>query len=114
VRRSISLVVAAGIATLAIGSATGAANRPTLRIVQERPLVLTGARFKAHEAVRVTVRAGTRTLRRDTHAGARGGFTVTFRGARVNFCARPLSILARGPVSGTASARLPRPVCASD
>jgi hypothetical protein len=113
VRPSISLVLAAGIATLAIGSAAGAANGPSLRIVQERPLVVTGARFKAHEAVRVTVRAGTRTLRRDTHAGVRGGFTVAFR-AKVNFCARPLSILARGPISGTASARLPRPVCASD
>jgi hypothetical protein len=113
VRRSISLVVAAGIATLAIGSATGAANRPVLRIVKERPLMLTGARFKAHEAVRVTVRTGRRTLTRDTRAGAQGGFTVTFR-AKVNFCAWPLSIVARGPASGTATARLPRPVCASD
>lgn len=112
-RPSISLVAAAGIATLAIGSGAGAATGPALRIVQERPLVLTGARFKAREAVRVTVRAGTRTLTRDTHAGPRGGFTVTFRGVKINFCAGPLSILARGTASGIARASLPRTVCAS-
>lgn len=112
-RPPISLVVAAGIATLAIASAAGAPTGPVLRIVQERPLVVTGAGFKAHEAVRVTVRTGTRTLTRDTHAGPRGGFTVTFRGVRINFCAGPLSILARGPASGIARATLPRTVCAS-
>lgn len=112
-RPSISLVFAAGIATLAIGSGAGAATGPSLRVVQERPLVVTGARFKAHEAVRVTVRAGTRTLTRDTHAGPRGGFTVTFRGVKINFCAGPLSILARGTASGIARASLPRTVCAS-
>ena len=112
-RPSISLVVAAGIAAVAISSGTGAATGPTLRLVQERPLVVTGTRFKAHEPVRVTVRARTRTLTRDTHAGPRGGFTVTFRGVKINFCARPLSIVARGPASGIARAMLPRSVCAS-
>jgi hypothetical protein len=107
------MVVAAGIAILPIGSAAGAATGPALRIVQERPLVVTGARFKAHEAVRVTVRVGARTLTRDTHAGPRGGFIVAFRGVKINFCARPLSILARGTASGTARAAPPRPVCAS-
>ena len=109
-RRSISLAVAAGIASLAIDSVAGAETGPALRVTKERPLVVTGSRFKAHEAVRVTVRAGTRTLTRDIHAGARGGFAVTFR-VKVNFCSRPLSIMARGAASGTARAQLPRPVC---
>ena len=108
-RRSISLAVAAGIASLAIGSVAGAETARERDLLGD-PVVLTGSRFKAHEAVRVTVRAGTRTLTRDIHAGTRGGFTVTFR-VKVNFCSRPLSIMARGAASGTARAPLPRPVC---
>jgi hypothetical protein len=90
-----------------------AATAPTLRVVQERPLVLSGARFKPNEAVRITVRTSSRTLARDTRAGVRGGFRVEFRGVKVNFCTTSLSIVARGAASGTVRARLPRPVCAN-
>lgn len=90
-----------------------AATPPTLRVVQERPLVLSGARFKPNEAVRITVRTGARTLARDTRAGPRGGFRVEIRGVKVNFCASSVAIVARGRASGTVHAKLPRLVCAS-
>lgn len=112
-RSAFAPLFAAALVVLTASSAL-AATAPTLRVVQERPLVLTGARFKPNEAVRVTVRTAARTLARETRAGVRGGFRVEFRRVKVNFCSTSLSIVARGAASGTVRARLPRPVCASD
>jgi hypothetical protein len=106
-------LLAVGVLAVLAASAALAATGPALRVARERPLVLTGVRFKPHEAVRVTVRTGSRILARQTHAGPRGGFSVEFRGVKVNFCSTSLSIVARGTSSGTVRARLPRRSCPS-
>ena len=49
---------------------------------------------------------------RYTRAAAYGRFTVRFRGVRLNYCATPLVIVARGTRTGAVYARLPNPVCA--
>jgi hypothetical protein len=97
-------------AAAALAASALAASNPSLRVVQERPIVVTGARFKPHEAVRVTVRTPSRSLARDTRAGSHGGFTVAFRGVKIDFCAA-LTIVARGRFTGIVRAKLPRRVC---
>ena len=112
-RSTVGWLLTVSLLALAPSTAAIAASGATLRVVQERPLVLIGARFKPHEAVRVTVRSGTRTLARTTRAGPRGGYRVEFRGVKIDFCAAPLSIVARGASSGNVRARLPRRLCTS-
>jgi hypothetical protein len=95
---------------LAAASQTG--PRAALRIADAAPITLRGAHFRAHEHIRVTVVMGEKTLARRLRAGALGGFTVTFAGARLNYCALPLVITARGASSGLVRARLPLVDCA--
>ena len=96
----------------AVAAPASAARAPTLRVVQERPLLLRGADFQARERVLVTVRTAARTWTRQTQAGARGGFTVELR-VRVDFCTTSLRILAHGRSTGTVRARLPQRECPS-
>jgi hypothetical protein len=96
----------------ALAASAHAASTATLQVVRERPLVVSGARFKPNEAVRVTVRTPSRTLTRDMRASPRGGFTLAFRGVKFDFCAA-LSIVARGRSTGTVRAKLPQRACPS-
>jgi hypothetical protein len=98
--------------TAALAAPALAAGHPTLKVVRERPLVLHGAGFRSHEAVRVTVRMGERAWARKTQAGVRGGFTVQFPRLLLDFCATtPIRIVAHGRASGDVVARLPLRVC---
>ncbi len=87
-------------------------TRPTLRIADATPLTLRGTHFQPGESVRVTVVMGEKTLARKLRAGALGGFTVRFVGVRLDYCALPLVIKARGASSGLVRARLPIVDCA--
>lgn len=89
------------------------AKTPTLRVVRERPLVLHGTAFKPNEAIRVTIRMGDRTWTRPARANVRGSFTFEFSRVRIDFCERPLRIVAHGPRTGTVPARLPTRACPS-
>src|SRR5947209_4888863 len=75
-------------------------TRPTLRVVGNLPLALRGTHFRPGENVRVTVVMGERTRARQLRVGALGGFTVRFAGVRLDYCALPLVIRARGASSG--------------
>ena len=104
-------------ALLVLATGAGAApgstgDSPALRVTSERPLSVRGTGFDVREPVRVTVRAGQRTWARDTHAGARGGFTVVFR-VRIDFCSAPVRIVAVGRSTGTVRARIPIRACPS-
>lgn len=110
--RHLCLLTAALLA-LAGAAAALSATRPALSIRRDLPLTLHGSGFRAHEAVRVTVRMGERRWARNTRAGLAGGFTVQFAGVALNHCATPLSITARGERSGTVSAKLPPWECAA-
>lgn len=105
-----ALLTLAGAFVLA--GAAAAAPPPALRIVADGPLALRGTGFRAGEAVRVTVRMNERRFARDTRAARTGRFTVTFPRVRVNYCATPLTITARGSRTGTVRARIPRRECA--
>ena len=89
-----------------------AARPPAVQVLRDRPLVLQGARFQPGEAIRVTVRMGSRTWASQTRAGSRGGFTVEFPRVRLNYCATPLRIVAHGRTSGDVTAKLPLRECA--
>ena len=103
----VSLIVALILVSVAVG-----AVNPTLRLVGDRPLTLRGASYRPHESVRVTVVMGTKRLSRQLRAGPAGGFTVRFAGVRLDYCAVPLVISARGAISGIARAWVPRRECA--
>lgn len=109
-KRTLSLVLTVGVVLSA--APAGGAPRPALRILDDLPLTLRGAGFRAGEPVRVTVRMGERRLTRATRARRSGAFTVRFRGLRLNYCATPLTLVARGPRSGAVRARIPLRECA--
>jgi hypothetical protein len=77
-----AVALAASVAALASARAT---TRPTLRLMDARPVVFRGLGFKAHESVRVSVYAGERVTKRVT-SGARGGFVVRFSNLDPNSC----------------------------
>jgi hypothetical protein len=86
--------------------------KPALRIADAAPLTLRGSHFRTRERVHVTVLMGEKTLLRTLRAGALGGFTLRFAGVRLNYCALPLVIRARGAVSGLVLAKIPIRDCA--
>ena len=100
-------------AALAFATSSDAASRPLLRIADDVPLTLRGTSFRPGERVRVTVHTGPATYVRSTRAGRLGRFTVRFAGVRLNYCATPLTITARGARSGVARARIPIRECAA-
>jgi hypothetical protein len=104
-------LVLVGLALLAPVQASGE-TRPTLRIAGGSPLTLRGTHFHPRESVRIRVVMAERMLSRQLRAGALGGFTVRFVGVRLNYCALPLVITARGELSGLVRARLPLVDCA--
>ena len=109
--RSLFALVLLGAAMLLAATASGQ-TRPALRILDSWPLTLHGAHFQPRESVRVTVVMGETTLSRRLQAGTLGGFTVRFAGVRLNYCALPLLISARGTSSGLVRTRLPIVDCA--
>jgi hypothetical protein len=68
------------------GAGLGSGN-PRVGLVDERPVVVRGAGFKARERVAVQVVAfGGPLLRRRVTAGRRGAFTVRFAGRTLQAC----------------------------
>jgi hypothetical protein len=110
-RRALSALLAA--VALAAPVASPGATRPALRIVRDLPLTLQGSGFRRGEPVRITVQMGERRLFAPTRAGAAGAFTVRFAGVRLNHCATPLTIVARGTRSGVVPAKIPIRECAA-
>jgi hypothetical protein len=110
--RHISVLTLA-IVALAAATAAPSATKASLSVRRDLPLTLHGSGFRPREAVRITVQMGERRLVRDTHAGPLGGFTVQLAGVRLDHCATPLVITARGTRSGTVPARLPPWECAA-
>jgi hypothetical protein len=106
-------ILAVGAALATTGVTARAAPQPSLRIVDDLPLTLRGAGFRPGELARVTIRMGARRLTRATRTGRAGRFTVKLRGVRLDYCATPLTIVARGSRSGVVRARIPLRECAS-
>jgi hypothetical protein len=90
-----------------------AATKPALRITSDAPTTVSGTGFHPGEAVRVTVTMGEQKWQKATQAGARGSFAVRWKSVRLNYCATPLAVSARGAKTGTVYAKIPMRECAS-
>ena len=108
-RTFLAALVLGGLVAGAAGAVTQA--RPTLRILDEEPLVVRASGFAAKE--RVTLRATTRekTIVRQVRAGQGGGFTARFNDTAFDFCAGVTSLRAVGARSGTVVIRPTRRPC---
>lgn len=98
-------------ALLAAGTAAAGAPTPLLQVVETEPLTVHAARFHAAEHVRLTaiLTGGGRYVRAAT-AGAKGGFTVRFRGVVPGDCGA-YRIVAVGDKGSRASRSMPLPPC---
>jgi hypothetical protein len=110
--RHFCLLTAAFLALASAAAAPGA-TKASLSIRDDLPLTLHGSGFRPHESVRLTVVIGERRWTRLTRAGAAGGFTIQFAGVRLDYCATPLAITARGASSATVRAKIPIRECAA-
>jgi hypothetical protein len=105
--------VAVGLLLLAVPLAA-AATQPVLRITRDAPLTLRGSGFRPQEAVKLTVTNGDHEWRKAARAGLSGTFVARWSAAiRLNYCAIPVAVTARGASSGTVSARIPVRECAA-
>jgi hypothetical protein len=99
-------VAALVVAGMLVGSGAGAAGleRPQIQVTSATPMTVTGTRFHRHERVRVTMRStpGMSMVRRTT-AGARGRFTVRFRGFRMGRCGSMFTVVATGSMGSHAA-----------
>jgi hypothetical protein len=113
---SARIVIAGVIALAAAGAAAdvGArpvAARPSLRLVSTAPMRLHGSGFRAHERVRVRLRAaGAPAMTRRVRATRRGAFTTVFAGAVVDRCSA-FSVIAVGHSGRRARLYRPAPKC---
>ena len=109
--RTIALALTIGCLTpvLAALSATNAA----LSIVRDRPATVRGRGFHPDEPVRVTLHMGTHVWIRATHGNTAGAFLVAFTGVRLDYCAIPFLISARGSRTGVVVANPPIRDCAA-
>ena len=90
-----------------------AAQPPVVRVAADIPVAIMGSGFRGHEPVRVTIVMGTRRLDGAAVASATGEFSVRFPGTRLDRCATPLVVSARGELTGLVTATLPVRECAA-
>jgi hypothetical protein len=87
--------------------------KPALHVTRALPLTLVGSGFRPAERVRINIVIGTLHTARTVRTTRRGSFTVKFDGVRLNYCAQPLSVVARGARSGVVRLVLPMAECAA-
>ncbi|MGE5144164.1 MAG: hypothetical protein ACM3OA_12065 [Acidobacteriota bacterium] len=90
----------------------GAAQPPVVRVAADAPITVVGSGFREHESVRVTIVMGMRRFDGAAVASAGGEFSVRFSGTRLERCATPLVVSARGELTGLVTATLPPRDCA--
>jgi hypothetical protein len=84
---AVAAALAAILATVAFASSSGpsAATRAKVAVAQTSPAVITGAGFKKHERVAVTIASKTTATKR-IYASVGGGFRTMFRGYTIPYC----------------------------
>ena len=90
-----------------------AAQPPVVLVAADAPVTITGSGFREREPVRVTILMGPRRLDGAAVASATGEFSVRFSGTRLDRCATPLVVSARGQLTGLVTATLPVRECAA-
>lgn len=101
------------VVTALLVPSAGARTRATLRVVDRAPLTVAGAGFRSRETVRLTVTINAQSWTKMTSASAGGTFVVAWRRLRFDPCATPAVISAHGAETGTVTAKIPTPECAS-
>jgi hypothetical protein len=101
------------IGVLAAPGVTSATTKPALRVTRDLPLTLVGTGFRPAESARITIVDGRLRVVRTVRATKRGSFTLRLPGVRLNYCAQPLSIVARGARSGLVRFVPPMRECAA-
>lgn len=93
-------------------SATAGTAQPSLRIVDDGPLTIQGARWGSSQAVRITVRrAGNPIARRTVRSRPAGGFVARFTAISQHRCDGGLTITARSATGRFAVAKIPAVEC---
>ena len=105
--------LAATTVAISLALVAGAAQPPVVRVAADTPVTVVGSGFREHEPVRVTIVMGTRRFADAAVASAAGEFSVRFAGTRLDRCATPLVVSARGEQTGPVTATLPQRECAA-
>ena len=105
--------LAATALAVSLALVAGAAQPPVVRVAADAPVTVVGSGFREHEAVSVMILLGTRRFAGDAVASAAGEFSVRFEGTRLDRCATPLVVSARGELTGLVTATLPPRECAA-
>ena len=105
--------LAATAVAISLALVAGAAQPPVVRVAADTPVTVVGSGFREHEPVRVTIVMGTRQFAGAAVASAAGEFSVRFSGTRLDRCATPLVVSARGEQTGLVTAALPPRECAA-
>ena len=105
--------LAATAVAISLALVAGAAQPPVVRVAADTPVTVVGSGFREHEPVRVTIVMGTRRFADAAVASAAGEFSVRFAGTRLDRCATPLDVSARGELTGLVTATLPQRECAA-
>ena len=89
------------------------ATPPVVRVAADAPITVAGSGFRKQEAVSVAILMGRHQLTAATITSADGEFTVRFAGTKLDRCATPLVVSARGDQTGVVTATLPMRECAA-
>ena len=93
-------------------SAAAGTRQPSLRLVDDAPLTVQGARFGSSQSVRITVsRAGEVVARRTVRSGSAGGFTARFAAVTLHRCDGGGTVTARSATGRFAVAKVPQVEC---
>jgi len=105
--------LAATALAVSVAFVVGAAQPPVVRVTRDAPVTVVGSGFREHESVRVTIVMGKRQFDGAEVASATGDFRIRFSGTRLDRCATPLVVSARGELTGLVTAALPPRECAA-
>jgi hypothetical protein len=99
----VAAALAAILATVALAasSSSSSASRAKIAVAQTSPAVITGAGFKRHERVAVTITSEATATKR-VYASVRGGFRTMFRSYSIPFCTE-YTVRAKGNRGSTAA-----------
>jgi hypothetical protein len=111
--RATTAQLAATALAVSVAFVVGAAQPPVVRVAADAPVTVVGSGFREREPVRVTIVMGTRRFNGAAVASATGEFSVRFSGTRLDRCATPLVVSARGELTGLVTAELPPRECAA-
>ena len=92
--------------------ASAGTRQPSLRLVDDAPLTVQGARFGNSQSVRITVsRAGEVVARRTVRSGSAGGFTARFSTVALHRCDGGGTVTAQSTAGRFAVVKVPQVEC---